>query len=146
MTFAQLLAEYTKGRTLEGIVQELAARGVHIVRTNLSLMRSGSRLPPADDGVVRAIAEVCGRDPDPLVFLALVEREGASVAHAVLNAIDPSGRHVPGSLDDLVKAIGGPRYPQSAPPPKERTITVEVRVDGQTLTCISRPVEWGGAL
>lgn len=73
MRFAQLLTDYMRDRTLESVTSACAEKGVSITRATLSRYRRGERVP-ADDAVVKTLAEVLNRDPEPLVFLARLER------------------------------------------------------------------------
>lgn len=75
MRFADLLREYIGDRTLESIVTQCQERGIEIDRIYLGRLRSGDRLPPDDEKTTMALAEICGRDPYPLVLLARVERK-----------------------------------------------------------------------
>lgn len=83
MQFSDLLREYIGDRTLESVVVECRQRGIEMDRILLGRLRSGDRLPPEDENVVRALADICDRDPEPLVMLALIERK-PHVAYRVL--------------------------------------------------------------
>lgn len=86
MTFADLLKQYIGDRKLDNVVAACAERGVQIDAPLLSRMRQGTRLPPAEEHVVRVLADVCGGDPEPLVLLWQVERQPREAIYRVVGA------------------------------------------------------------
>jgi len=74
LTFADLLREYMEEKTLDEVIEHCQRQGVKLERTYLSKIRTGARPAPEDENVVRALARACGRDPEPLVLLAAIER------------------------------------------------------------------------
>lgn len=84
MRFADLLREYIGDRTLEQIAELCAERGLAIDPSYISKWRNGSRLPPDDETVIQTLAEVCGRDPEPLILLAKVERRPTEALEQII--------------------------------------------------------------
>lgn len=87
LTFAQLLREYIGERTLEEVAELCAGRGLRVDPTYISKWRTGNRRPPDDERVIRTLAEACGRDPEPLVLLATMERHPERVFAAIFEAL-----------------------------------------------------------
>jgi len=82
-TFAELFRSYIGDRTLSEMVDLCAARGVRLHLTYISKLRTGASPAPDDPNVVRVLAEACGKDPEPLLIAAMVERR----PHEALNLV-----------------------------------------------------------
>lgn len=118
MTFAELLREYIGDRTLDEMSRLCSRESVHLDPTYISKLRTGNRTAPDDEHVVRTMAEVCGRDPEPLLLLARLERNPhkafSSFMQKVLAAFKANGLLVDrlhkdlGRVEEMAKAGESP--------------------------------------
>ncbi|ELK39077.1 helix-turn-helix domain-containing protein [Brevibacillus agri] len=85
MNYAELLSQYIKasGLTLGEIVMKLNFKGISIDRSYISKLKNGSK-PPASEEVTRALAEVTGGDPEPLIIAAYKEKAPPEVREMLL--------------------------------------------------------------
>jgi repressor LexA len=104
MKYRDLLARYLTGAGLNANQAALRCteRGCKIHRTYLSKILNG-RLPPPSAEVSRALAEVCGQDPEPLVIAGYEEKAPAPVRRLLAQ------RRVEGTDQLPEQAPGGSR-------------------------------------
>jgi len=111
MTFAELLSDYIGYRALNEVSAALEEKGFKADPSYLSRLRTGKRPAPDDEGLVSALAQVCGKDPQPLMLLAKLEREPHETFTAILEraiyALEISNR-LTAQLSRLIQVQGAP--------------------------------------
>lgn len=135
MTYASLLRQCTEGRAIDEIVAECAELGVKVNRSTLSQMRTGTRSAPADHAVTRAIAGICGKDPEPLVFAAECERNPAgvlSLIFTVLSGNNPTNE--PRTMGELLDRLN------ALPMVHSQTVSVAIVVNGAQVGSAEIPI------
>lgn len=139
--FATVLRKYTKGRTLQLLSDELAARGFTASRVTISRWRSGERGAPDDIHLVKAMAEICGRDPEPLLLAAQIERQPAEVFRSILRVLGDGDAETAllNGLDHLATRLKEQSAPTVATIPSDMAVTVIIGAKDKIVAQFTKP-------